>query len=207
MRIRRLEPPERLTFECRRNAAPSRAIVKKQDNVRAALPTRLLGKSERPHCDRIERQSKLLAHLPNQRKSRSLHDFHLPARKLPLSGVALSGKCLLEQQAALPVADRRRNDGQPCRNFCHRKNPCERIVKAVLALPTTGTKIGGSDAMKIVKQLLRLARDSRGATAIEYGLIVSLIVIAMIGALRGLADENTGMWSWVEDDVLAATNP
>lgn len=61
--------------------------------------------------------------------------------------------------------------------------------------------------MNIVKQLLRLARDSRGSTAIEYGLIVSLIVIAMIGALRGLADENTGMWAWVEDDVLAATNP
>lgn len=50
----------------------------------------------------------------------------------------------------------------------------------------------------------RLLRDNRGATAIEYGLIVSLIVIAMIGALRGVSDENTGMWAWVEEDVLAA---
>ena len=59
--------------------------------------------------------------------------------------------------------------------------------------------------MKTVKQLLRLARDSRGATAIEYGLIVALIVIAMLTALRGVADENTGMWAWVQNDVLAAT--
>jgi pilus assembly protein Flp/PilA len=52
--------------------------------------------------------------------------------------------------------------------------------------------------------LKRLLRDNRGATAIEYGLIVALIVIAMIGALKGVADENTGMWAWVQNDVLAA---
>jgi hypothetical protein len=26
----------------------------------------------------------------------------------------------------------------------------------------------------------------------------------MIGALKGVADENTGMWAWVQRDVLAA---
>jgi pilus assembly protein Flp/PilA len=49
--------------------------------------------------------------------------------------------------------------------------------------------------------LKRLLRDNRGATAIEYGLIVSLIVIAMIGALRGVADENTGLWAYVTEKV------
>jgi len=60
--------------------------------------------------------------------------------------------------------------------------------------------------MKILWNLRRLIRDCRGATAIEYGLIVALIVIVMITALRGVADENTGMWAWVQNDVLAATN-
>lgn len=47
----------------------------------------------------------------------------------------------------------------------------------------------------------RLLRDTRGATAVEYGLIVSLIVIAMVGALRGVADENNGLWAFVRNEV------
>jgi pilus assembly protein Flp/PilA len=51
--------------------------------------------------------------------------------------------------------------------------------------------------------VIRLLRDDRGATAIEYGLIVSLIVIAMIAALRGVADENTGLWAHVRTSIEA----
>lgn len=50
----------------------------------------------------------------------------------------------------------------------------------------------------------RLLRDDRAATAIEYGLIVSLVVIAIIGALEATGNENGGMWSWVNNDVLDA---
>lgn len=50
----------------------------------------------------------------------------------------------------------------------------------------------------------RLLRDTRGATAIEYGLIVSLIVIAALVALGGVADQNTGLWVIVSEKV--ATN-
>jgi pilus assembly protein Flp/PilA len=53
-------------------------------------------------------------------------------------------------------------------------------------------------------QLLhRLLRDNRGATAIEYGLIVALLVIAIITALQGVADENTGLWAVVSAKVEA----
>lgn len=57
----------------------------------------------------------------------------------------------------------------------------------------------GYDAMK--NWLGRIVRDERGATAIEYGLIVSLIVIAMVGALNTLADTTTGMWNDVSNNV------
>jgi pilus assembly protein Flp/PilA len=41
----------------------------------------------------------------------------------------------------------------------------------------------------------RLRRDKRGATAIEYGLIVALIAVAMMGGLKALGGGAGGMWS------------
>jgi pilus assembly protein Flp/PilA len=43
--------------------------------------------------------------------------------------------------------------------------------------------------------LKRLIRDELGATAVEYGLILAMIVIAMIGALSGFANETTKIWN------------
>lgn len=48
-------------------------------------------------------------------------------------------------------------------------------------------------------------RDSRGATAVEYGLIVALIVIAMIAALKNMASTTTGMWNSVSTKVDQAS--
>ena len=53
----------------------------------------------------------------------------------------------------------------------------------------------GSQFMK------RLLRDTRGATAIEYGLIVALLVIAIIVAVQGVANETNGLWAFVTDKV------
>jgi pilus assembly protein Flp/PilA len=50
----------------------------------------------------------------------------------------------------------------------------------------------------------RLLTDKRGATAIEYGLIVTLIVIAMISALMTVADTTTSMWNGVSEKVTKA---
>jgi len=48
-----------------------------------------------------------------------------------------------------------------------------------------------------------LARCERGATAVEYGLIIAMIVIAMIAALSNVATKTTGMWNNVSNEVLA----
>jgi len=46
-----------------------------------------------------------------------------------------------------------------------------------------------------IRQYLRTLRaDDRGATAIEYGLIAALIVVAMIGGLSALGGGAGGMW-------------
>jgi pilus assembly protein Flp/PilA len=37
-----------------------------------------------------------------------------------------------------------------------------------------------------MRNLFRLIRDHKGATAIEYGLIAALIAVAAIGAMQGI---------------------
>jgi pilus assembly protein Flp/PilA len=41
----------------------------------------------------------------------------------------------------------------------------------------------------------KLARERKGGTAIEYGLIAALIVITMIAAFTEVAHTTVGMWS------------
>lgn len=51
-----------------------------------------------------------------------------------------------------------------------------------------------------------MLRDERGATAVEYGLIVSLVVLAMIGALTQVAGTTTTMWNDVSEEVDNASD-
>lgn len=53
----------------------------------------------------------------------------------------------------------------------------------------------------IRSNLRRLLTDRRGATAIEYGLIAALIVIAMMGGLRAMGGGAGGMWSNISQAV------
>ena len=47
----------------------------------------------------------------------------------------------------------------------------------------------------------KLRTSEQGATAIEYGLIISLVVLAMVGALSQLASSTVGMWDNVANEV------
>ena len=52
--------------------------------------------------------------------------------------------------------------------------------------------------------LRRLIKDRKGATAIEYGLILALIVIAIIGGMSMFANTTIGMWNNVSTAVVTA---
>jgi pilus assembly protein Flp/PilA len=52
--------------------------------------------------------------------------------------------------------------------------------------------------------LARLGRDATGATAIEYGLILALIVVAVMGAIAGLGGGVLGAWSEMANTVVSA---
>jgi len=58
---------------------------------------------------------------------------------------------------------------------------------------------------KTMRHLLRqLAECRKAATAVEYGLILALVVLAMFGALQLTATATTDMWNNVSNKVQAA---
>jgi pilus assembly protein Flp/PilA len=46
-----------------------------------------------------------------------------------------------------------------------------------------------------------LGADQRGATAIEYGLIVALIAVAAMGGMQSLGGGVGGMWGKLSNDM------
>lgn len=46
-----------------------------------------------------------------------------------------------------------------------------------------------------------LVKSQRAATAVEYGLIIALIVLAMISALQSVARGTIAMWGNVANEV------
>lgn len=57
------------------------------------------------------------------------------------------------------------------------------------------------------RRILSLLQDQRGATAIEYGLIISLVVIAMMASLMQVANVTVGMWNGVSEKVVESNRP
>ncbi len=53
--------------------------------------------------------------------------------------------------------------------------------------------------MVMFKLLRRLYGNDAGATAIEYGLIVALVVIAMIASMSKVANESTELWTTISE--------
>jgi pilus assembly protein Flp/PilA len=171
-----------------------------------AVGRRLFCESGRLERLGMEYQAQLFGDLAAERNSRNFLAFYLAARELPLSGVALVRQGLLQQQSPLPITDRRCDHRHDCRQIFHLNLTHQRFVRTVLRKSTHRTAHSGGKPMRGSQFVRRLLRDTRGATAIEYGLIVSLIVIAMFGALRGVADENNGMWAKVRNEVLGASS-
>lgn len=57
--------------------------------------------------------------------------------------------------------------------------------------------------MVMRRRLRTFSKDTRGTTAIEYGLIASLIVVAGIAAMKNVSRANMGMWNNVANEVTA----
>ena len=50
-----------------------------------------------------------------------------------------------------------------------------------------------------------IKRDDQGATAVEYGLILALVFLGMIGAVTTVGNETISMWDDIAADVQNAS--
>jgi pilus assembly protein Flp/PilA len=58
--------------------------------------------------------------------------------------------------------------------------------------------------LRINDLITRFARDTRGATAIEYGLIVALVAIGFLAGLKALGDGNSASWGATSNKITGA---
>ena len=58
----------------------------------------------------------------------------------------------------------------------------------------------------MVRFLKTLRKDDRGATAVEYGLIIALIFLAMIGGVQTFGESAIEMWDYVSERMASAGN-
>lgn len=56
----------------------------------------------------------------------------------------------------------------------------------------------------MIRRLLSLREDERGATAIEYALIVALVAVAAIAALDAMGDSLIDIFNLVRDELANA---
>ncbi len=57
----------------------------------------------------------------------------------------------------------------------------------------------------MIQFLKSLKQDQQGATAVEYGLIVAMIFLAIVGAIQTFGEETIEMWNNVSSKVESAT--
>ena len=58
----------------------------------------------------------------------------------------------------------------------------------------------------MLKFFMGIVKCQNGATAVEYGLILSLLVIAMMAALGNVAGSTTNMCNDVSNDITEASD-
>ncbi len=55
----------------------------------------------------------------------------------------------------------------------------------------------------MIKRLLRLFHDDEAATAVEYSVMLALILMGVIAAIGVVGSETGGLWGGIDDDLSA----
>lgn len=54
------------------------------------------------------------------------------------------------------------------------------------------------------RRLIKFIKSERGATAVEYGLIVSIMIVGLLGALNLFSQSNSQVFNLVETEMANA---
>lgn len=203
-RIPGIAPAPSLPLPRLRRAGPADTSVKQQDKAGPARPRLFFGEAGGPKGAFVDFQSELLANFPAQRKSWIFSRFHFPAGKLPLPRVGFVRQCLLQEQASIRVEDRPRDHQCECRIVFQLSALSQPFVKTSLRKRTLSDRTFRGETMVIRQFISRILRDNRGATAIEYGLIVALVALSALAAFQSLGASSGGAWGEVSSEVTNA---
>ena len=55
-----------------------------------------------------------------------------------------------------------------------------------------------------MRKIFNLFKDEKGATAVEYGLILAMVFIAMMVGVISVGTANSGMWNYVSQQVTGS---
>ena len=58
---------------------------------------------------------------------------------------------------------------------------------------------------KLIKWYIAIKESQRGATAVEYGLIVALIAVVIIAAVTLLGTQISTIFTYIKDTLVTAT--
>lgn len=58
--------------------------------------------------------------------------------------------------------------------------------------------------LRLVARPIRVVTDSRGATAIEYGLILAVLSLGVVAAMNNWSEANNGLWDFVSRNLVLA---
>lgn len=54
-----------------------------------------------------------------------------------------------------------------------------------------------------MEKLIRFFKDEEGATAVEYGLMVALIAVIIIGAVTAVGENLSGVYNYIAGKLVA----
>jgi pilus assembly protein Flp/PilA len=148
--------------------------------------------------------TKLLAQFPYQGFYWDFRRFNLTPREFPEARMGFSGRAAVHQPtpvAALQGAGNHRDPAvQHVGFFSITCLPINFLLTRRADFKDIRTQETGV-SMMFKTTLKDIVNDTSGATAVEYGLIVTLIVIAMVGALQTVANVNNATWTKIEGEV------
>lgn len=61
----------------------------------------------------------------------------------------------------------------------------------------------GPEMLELIR---RITRCEQGATAVEYGLIVAMIVIVIVASLGNFGEGSQSMWNRVSNQILSVSS-
>ncbi len=55
--------------------------------------------------------------------------------------------------------------------------------------------------MRLIDRILKILREEEAATAVEYSVMLALVLMAVLGTIGALGAESGGMWDGIESDL------